>query len=137
MKIIFLGRNSYYSAEELRINNSEYFSGIRGSIRQIIEKKGLNVDEYEFAVKKNGIWELSNRKNKRSKLLIEKNFWNSEIKSDEFIIEKLELKLEILEMESREKLNRLRKYYEKELYKKDEKIRILELERQWLINIEK
>lgn len=132
MKIIYLARKEYYLADELRENKPEYFEGISGSIRSIIEKKEMREGDFVYGVKKGEIWEISKRDNRRAKLLIEKDFWD--IENDCNKIEELELKIKLLEIDYQTKIKNLQMKYERKLQKKDERIRILELEKQWLIS---
>lgn len=65
---------SYYLSDELKMNNPVYFTGTAKTIRKIIEKKNIPETEYIYATTLKKEWKLSDSTCKKAKLLISKNW---------------------------------------------------------------
>ena len=65
---------SYYLSDELKVNNPVYFTGTAKTIRKIIEKKNIPETEYIYATTLKKEWKLCDPSCKKGKLLLTKNW---------------------------------------------------------------
>ena len=71
----------YYNSKDLQIYDPLFYWGCKTKPRNIIKKKQICESEYLFATLKNGRWNISTSKCKKSQLLISKNWVETNMKS--------------------------------------------------------
>jgi hypothetical protein len=88
---------SYYLSDELKVNNPVYFTGTAKTIRKIIEKKNIPETEYIYATTFKKEWKLCDPSCKKGKLLLTKNWCDTNN-----LVTKIQIDLNINKTENKE-----------------------------------